>query len=73
MSLKWRFSGGNVAEKKEFAGVKYGKNIGTRGSCMFPDTCESRILMHSVPRPSAGILGAEGFEMSYFIDLKLFR
>ena len=28
--------------------------------------------MHSVPLPRFGILGAEGFEMSYLIDLLLF-
>ena len=29
--------------------------------------------MHFVPLPSAGILGADAFEMSYLIDFLLFR
>ena len=41
-----------------------GKSIGIRGSYMSFETCESRILMHSVPLPRYGILGAEGFVMS---------
>ena len=50
-----------------------GKSIGTRGSCMSFDTCESRILMHSVPFPSLGILGADAFMMLYLIVLLPFR
>ena len=50
-----------------------GKNIGTSGSCMSFDACESRSLIHSVPRPSVGIAGAELDEMSYLIDNLLFR
>jgi len=50
-----------------------GKNIGTRGSYMSFEAYESRILMHSVPLPRFGTLGAEGFEMSYLIDFLLFR
>ena len=30
------------------------------------------ILVHSVPLPSAGILGAVGLEISYLVDLQLF-
>ena len=37
------------------------------------EACESRSLMHSVPLPSAGIAGAFELEMSYLIDLLLFR
>ena len=37
------------------------------------DTCESRILIHSVPFPRFGILGADGLLMSYFIVNLLFR
>ena len=37
------------------------------------DACERRILMHSVPFPRLGILGAWGFVMSYFIVCLLFR
>ena len=40
---------------------------------MLFDTCESRILMHSMPFPSLGILGAVCFVISYFIDILLFR
>ena len=50
-----------------------GKNIGTRGSCMLSEACESRCLIHSVPLPSFGIAGGMGFEMSYLIDFLLFR
>ena len=52
---------------------RIGKNIGTRGSYMSFEACESRILMHSVPLPRLGIAGAVCFEMSYFIDFQLFR
>ena len=37
------------------------------------DTCESRILIHSVPFPNLGIAGDVGFVMSYIIDIQLFR
>ena len=37
------------------------------------EACESRILMHSVPLPRFGIVGALGFETPYFIDYLLFR
>ena len=37
------------------------------------EACESRILIHSVPLPRIGILGAMGFVISYFIDILLFR
>ena len=50
-----------------------GKSIGTRGSCMSFEACESSNLMHSVPLPSVGIAGVVGFEMSYLIDFLLFR
>ena len=33
----------------------------------------SRSLIHSVPLPSVGIAGAVAFEMSYLIDILLFR
>lgn len=36
------------------------------------DTYESRILMHFVPRPRFGILGADEVEISYFIDNQFF-
>ena len=49
------------------------KNIKTKGSYMSFDACESRILMHSVPLLSVGILGAVDLEMSYLIDFLLFR
>ena len=42
-------------------------------SCMSFDACERRILIHSVPFPRLGILGALGFVMSYFIVCLLFR
>ena len=53
--------------------AKYREEHGTSGSCMSFDTCESRILMQSVPLPRFGIFGADGFEMSYLIDILLFR
>ena len=53
--------------------TKRGKSIGTKGSCMSFDACEIRSLMHSVPFPRVGILGAVGFVISYFIDILLFR
>ena len=37
------------------------------------EACESSNLMHSVPFPRVGILGAVVFVMSYFIDFQLFR
>ena len=37
------------------------------------EACVSRSLMHSVPLPSVGIMGAVDFEMSYLIDFLLFR
>ena len=52
---------------------RIGKSIGTRGSRMSFDTCESRILMHSVPFPRLGILGAEALLISYLIVNLLFR
>ena len=52
---------------------KTGKNIGTRGSNMSFEACESRSLIHSVPLPRVGIAGAVAFEMSYLIDILLFR
>ena len=50
-----------------------GKRIGTRGSSMSFEAFERRILMHYVPFPRLGILGALGFVMSYFIVCLLFR
>ena len=50
-----------------------GESIGTRGSCMSFDVWESSNLMHSVPFPRFGIVGADFFVISYFIDLLLFR
>ena len=47
--------------------AKYRKNIGTKGSYMSFEACESRILMHSVPLPRFGILGAVGVVILYFI------
>jgi len=49
------------------------KNNKTKGSYMSFDACESRILMHSVPLLSVGILGADDLEMLYLIDFLLFR
>ena len=37
------------------------------------EVCESRILMHSVPFPRVGILGAVDLLISYLIVLLLFR
>ena len=53
--------------------AKRGKSIGTRGSCMSFEACVSRNLIHSVPLPRFGIAGAVCFEMSYLIDILLFR
>ena len=50
-----------------------GKNIGTKGSYMSFEACESRILIHSVPFPSLGISGALCLLISYLIVLQLFR
>ena len=44
-----------------------------KGLCMSFDACESRILIHSVPLTSLGIEGVVGFEISYLIDLLIFR
>ena len=49
------------------------KNIRTQGSYMSFEACESRSLIHSVPLPRVGIAGAVAFEMSYLIDILLFR
>ena len=37
------------------------------------EACERSNLMHSVPLPSVGIVGAVDFEIPYLIDLLLFR
>ena len=50
-----------------------GKASERGGSLTSFDTCESRILIHSVPLPRVGIFGALGFVMSYIIDNLLFR
>ena len=54
-----------------YVGAKYRKKHWNEGSCTSFDICESRILMHSVPLPSLGILGADGLLMSYLIVLQL--
>lgn len=41
--------------------AKYKKNIGTKGSYMLFDACESRILIHSASLPRSGIAGNVGF------------
>ena len=43
------------------------KNIGMRGSCISFEACERKILIHSVPFPRLGILGAVCFVMSYIL------
>ena len=50
-----------------------GNIMGTRGACISFEAWERRILMHSVPFPRVGILGAWGLVMSYFIVYLLFR
>ena len=52
--------------------ARAGKSIGTTASCMSGDTCESINYRHSVPFLSVGILGADDFVISYFIDYLLF-
>ena len=49
-----------------------GKIIGTIGSCMSFDACESKSDTISVPFPSFGIFGAVFFEILYFILIYLF-